>query len=193
MHSTDKLIKAKRIEGLIAQDFDHKVTMQLPKAYSRGIIPARRTQIPRPEHALQWPHLANIANQIAPYYDDVEIGILIGSDCPRAIMPCQIIPGDDDKPYAMRSDLGWGIVGRISQHCDEEDNEEDRIGVSHRMYTREVWEADVANPNKTCNFAVKTHVKEVINPFQVIKMFEMDFSERQANRQAALSQDDLKF
>ena len=113
-------------------------------------------------------------------------------------MPHQIIPGDDDKPYAVRSDLGWGITGRISQHCDEEDNQEDRIGISHKTYTCEVWEApsaeaDVANHNKTCNLAVKMHVKEVMNLFQVIKMFEMDFSERQTNRGVGLSQDDLTF
>ena len=114
-------------------------------------------------------------------------------------MPREIIPGEDDSPYALRSDLGWGIIGKISQPLSEEDGDEDEIGVSHRIYTCEAWEppdpqVDAVEPSKRgCNFSVKTNVKEVINPFQVMKMFEMDFSEKRANRQAALSQDDLQF
>lgn len=199
MHATDELIKSRKIGGLIVQDFKRQVTLPLPKAFSRKTIPAKRSHIPRPESALQWPHLEKIAAQIAPYQYDVEIGILIGSDCPRAIMPREIIPGEDDSPYALRSDLGWGIVGRISQPLSREDGEEDEIGVSHRVYTIEAREpldpqvgAEGLN-KRSCNFSVKTNVKEVINPFQVMKMFEMDFSEKRTDRQATLSQEDLQF
>ena len=108
MHATDEPIKSRKIEGLVIQDFHRQVTLQLPKALSREIIPAKREQIPRPESALQWPHLKKIVNQIAPYQSDIDIGILIGSDCPRAIMPREVIPGGDESPYALRSDLGWG-------------------------------------------------------------------------------------
>ena len=56
-------------------------------------------------------------------------------------MPREIIPGEDDSPYAMRSDLGWGIIGKISQSLDEEDEEQDRIGISHRIYTCDVTDS----------------------------------------------------
>ena len=198
MHATDEPIKSRKIEGLVVQDFHRQVTLQLPKAFSREIIPAKREQIPRPESALQWPHLKKIANQIAPYQCDIEIGILIGSDYPRAIMPREVIPGGDESPYALRSDLGWGIIGRISQPLAK-DNDEDEIGVSHRIHTCEVW--DTPNPledtsrriKKTCNFSIQTQVKEVINPSHVIQMFETDFSERRAAKQVSLSQDDITF
>ena len=49
-----------------------------------------------------------------PYCDDVEVGLLIGSNCTRAIVPREVIPGILDEPYALRTDLGWGIVGRVS-------------------------------------------------------------------------------
>ena len=113
-------------------------------------------------------------------------------------MPGKSIPGEDDSPYVLRSDLGWGIIGKISQPLSE-DGDEDEIGVFHRIYTCEAWEppdpqVHAAEPsNRGCNLSVKTNVKEVINPFQVMKMFEMDFSEKRANRQATLSQDDLQF
>ena len=100
MHATDELIKSRKLGGLIVQDFKWQITLHLPKAFSREIIQAKRSHIPRPESALQWPHLEKIAEQIAPYQKDV----------PRAIMPREIIPGEDDSPYALRSDLGWGII-----------------------------------------------------------------------------------
>ena len=137
MHATNELIKIRKKGGLIVQDFKRQVTLHLPKPFSHEIIPAKRSHIPRPESALLWPHLEKIAAQIAPYRNDVEIGILIGSDCPREIMPREIIPGEDDSPYALRSDLGWGIIGRISQPLSGEDGDEDDIGVSHRSYTIE--------------------------------------------------------
>ena len=153
MHATDELIKSRKVGGLIVQDFKRQITLHLPKAFSREIIPAKRSHIPRPESALQWPHLEKIAEQIAPYQKDVEIGILIGSDCPRAIMPREIIPGEDESPYALRSDLGWGIIGKISQPLSGEDGDEDEIGVSHRIYTIEACEpldpqADLEGLNK---------------------------------------------
>ena len=49
MHATDELIKSRKIEGLMVQDFKCQVTLQLPKAFAREIIPAKRSHIPRPD------------------------------------------------------------------------------------------------------------------------------------------------
>ena len=114
-------------------------------------------------------------------------------------MPGEIIPGEGDSPYALRSDLGWGIIGKIYQPLSREEGDEDEIGVSHPVYTIEACE--LLDPQvdaegfhkKGCKFSVTTNVKEVINPFQVMKMFEMDFSEKRTDRQETLSQEDLQF
>ena len=42
---------------------------------------------------------------------ECDIGLLVGYDCPRALAPREVIPGFDDGPYAVRTDLGWSIVG----------------------------------------------------------------------------------
>ena len=47
--------------------------------------------------------------------------------------------------------------------------------------------------SKTCNFSIKTQVKEVINSPQVIQMFKTDFLERVADSHASVSQDDIAF
>ena len=49
-----------------------------------------------------------------PYLQDVEIGLLIGASCARAIKPREVIPGMDDDPYAMRTALGWGLIGNLN-------------------------------------------------------------------------------
>ena len=63
----------------------------LPKTYTRDVIPARRSQIPRHETALKWPHLESIAGHLMPLDTEAEIGLLIGANCPRVIKPHEVI------------------------------------------------------------------------------------------------------
>ena len=113
MHGRDTAIPSEKVNGLLVQDFKCEVTIPLPNTFSAQTIPARREQIPKPETALNWSHMKKIAEQLMPYRDDVKVGLLIGSNCTRAIMPREVIPGRHDDPYALRTDLGWGIVGRV--------------------------------------------------------------------------------
>ena len=47
-----------------------------------------------------------------PYRDDIEVGLLIGTNCPKAIKPREVIPGADHDQYGIKTDLGWGIICR---------------------------------------------------------------------------------
>ncbi|KAK3748955.1 hypothetical protein QZH41_006841 [Actinostola sp. cb2023] len=107
-------IQSKKITGLTVRGVREEKDIPMPRVYTREVIPARRSQIPRPETALKWPHLKRITNDLMPYRGDVEIGLLIGLNCTRAIKPHEIIPGKDDEPYAKRTALGWGIIGVIN-------------------------------------------------------------------------------
>ncbi|XP_022085513.1 uncharacterized protein LOC110976501 [Acanthaster planci] len=40
-----------------------------------------------------------------------EVGMLIGYNCPQALAPRDTITGQDDEPFAIKTDLGWTIVG----------------------------------------------------------------------------------
>ena len=54
--------------------------------------------------------LVRIADQLMPYREDVEVGLLIGrANCARATPP-----GREDDPYAKKTALGWGVIGIIS-------------------------------------------------------------------------------
>ena len=92
----EKAIKSKRIEGLVVRGYNEVAEIALPKSYSRSSKPAKRSQIPRPESALNWPHLKKVAAKIMPLNEDIEVGLLIGLNCSRAIKPLEVIPGKQD-------------------------------------------------------------------------------------------------
>lgn len=171
MHGRDSAISSGKVNGFLVQDFTCQVTILLPNTFLVQTIPARKEQIPKPETALNWPHRKKIADQLMPYRDNVKVGLLIGSNCTRAIVPREVIPGNYDDPYALRTDLGWGIVGRVSWRPDYDG---DSFGVMNRIITRNIPELG----KRKCLFTLEANTKEVINPFQISEMLELDFSER---------------
>jgi len=153
--------------GLIVKGVFENRDVPLPHTYSREIIPCRRDQIPRPETAREWPHLERIVEKQMPYNGDVEVGLLIGLSC---IKPKEIITGNDNDPYAKRTDLGWGIAGKVRGV----DPKEVDVVTVHRTMIQEVI---INHEKKCCLLTIPTKVKEIINPEQVKKMFELDFNE----------------
>ena len=182
----EEVITCKRIDGLIVQGVNEGTTVRLPGAYTREDIPAKRGQIQRPETARNWPHLLCIADQLMPYREDVEVGLLIDANCARAIKPKEVIPGREDDPYAKKTALGWGVIGVVSPNK----NEEDDIHCScHRVTSLEV---QPSNGKRMCHFALKTQAKEVFAPAQLAKMLELDLNETSREEQP-LSLLDRKF
>ena len=104
-------IDSEVVEDLVIQPLHSDEDMQLPTCYTRKSIPCSRNSIPRRETALKWSHLTGIADQIPDYFESAEIGLLLGTSCSKAIKPHQVLPGKDDEPWAIRTILGWGIVG----------------------------------------------------------------------------------
>ena len=106
-----------------------------------------------------------------PYQNNVEVGHLIGLTCSKAIKPKEIIPGREDEPYAMRTALGCGVIGVIdpnrSVHTEGYD-----VSVN-RVISREAESEGQAR----IRFSLNTKIKEVVNPNQINKMMEQDFSE----------------
>ena len=158
------------------------------------MIPARRSQIPRHETTLKWPHLESIAGHLMPLDTEAEIGLLIGANCPRAIKPHEVILGNDDDPYVKRTALGWGIIGEIEPQGQDNSTADVKGDVfCNRIVTCEVQQAIQATSNKkVCHFALKMQVKEVLSPLQMSKMFTLDFSER-ATKEKSPSFEDRRF
>ena len=185
MHAIEK-IDTQRIDGLVVSRYDSKVDIPLPKTYTRTHIPGQRGQILRPETARKYEHLEKIADEIPPYEEHLSIGLLIGNNCVRALKPRSIVPGRSNDPYAIRTTLGWGVVG--ARNHGDHDSEIEVTAGCHRIATREILSEEASNgkfvPLKSC--------KEVMAPSAIKKMFEQDFSESQ-DANLAMSQEDLKF
>lgn len=187
--SKQTVIPSHKIFGLQVRGFYSSKKIRLPVTYSREFIPASLSHIPTPKTARAWTHLEHLADEIAPLID-CDVGLLIGYNCSQALLPREIVSGKDDEPFAVKTDLGWSIVGCVSPCIDYGD----AIGSSHRIVVRQV----TPTPQSPCDltsqvqYICRTQVKEIIVPTDVLKVLESDFSERNVE-DAHFSQDDLRF
>ena len=153
MHGIDTVV-TQAIEGLIVTDTEGQNDIELPKTYTRCDIPVSHQQIPDRTIVNQWPHLGHIADRIPVRNDSLEIGLLIGSNCPKALQPIEVIPTVENGPFGIRYCHGWTINGPL--YVTMNDN-----GMScHRIMINHV----------TCPH-------ECMVPKQVTKLFELDFNE----------------
>lgn len=185
--SGDEQVASNKIKDLVICGFNESESINLPPTYIKENIPARRGHIPRRETAQRWPHLKEIADKMMPYEKDVEVGLLIGISCTRALQPREVVVGKEDDPYAKKTLLGWGIIGQIDYFkCKEDESEALTV---HRVVTEE---RVVDQDHMKCMFALQSKVREVLDPIQVSKMFELDFNERGTDENT-LSYEDKRF
>ena len=145
------------VEDLIVSDINGNNPIYLPKTYTRDEIPFNVQQIPRPEIFEQWPNLRSVASRIDPFMPMLEIGLLIGSNCPLALGPLDIMPTPEAGPYACLLRHGWTVNGPLQINSCPGSNEKN----SNRILIHEV-----------------EHVKEALVPREILRMMELDFSER---------------
>ena len=93
--------------------------VKIPKAFWYFQVDAE--DIATPEKIAKWEYLDEILHEISQS-SDVEIGLLIGANCSKALEPNKIIPSRNGKPYAFRTILGWCVVGPVQKEVDLERN-----------------------------------------------------------------------
>ena len=167
MYAENRVVESQRVKGLSVRGFNNSLRISLPDAYTREIMPANRSHIPTPEMARMWPHL----EPIAEYLTDLkpcQIGLLIGYNCAQCQIHREVITPSGEGPFGQRTDLGWGIVGVV----DPYHSENDPIGVSHRIITKEIPLAAPDSQNSVM-FSLKTKVKEVISS-DILRLMEQN-------------------
>lgn len=189
MSSKKTIVHCKRIRDLQVRGIFSGDKITVPTTYTREFIPANKKHIPTPETAKAWSHLEHLTENIAPPMD-CEIGLLIGYNCPQALMPREVVCGEKNQPFAQKTDLGWSIVS----YGDPGEHEDDAIGVSHRIIVRQVTPElnSAVNLKDEVHFVCNTRIKEVVTPVDVLKVLESDFSER-VGEETPVSQEDLHF
>jgi hypothetical protein len=122
MTADSQTMQCMRLSDLKLRGYNCSTEIPLPSAYSHPSIPANKDSIPTAEVAQQWPYLKPMIHHLMPK-QNCEIGLLIGYNCPRALMPVEVIPSVGNGPYAQRTDLGWGVVGPISRNDGKYDSD----------------------------------------------------------------------
>ena len=156
LSSKQTVIPSHKLNGLQVRGFYSSKIIPLPVTYSRDFIPASLSHIPTSKTARAWPHLEHLAEEIAPLID-CDIGLLIGYNCSQALLPREIVSGKDDEPFAVRTDLGWSIVGCVNPRVDYGD----AIGSSHKIVVRQVTPRLQSSVNLTSQvqYICRTQVK----------------------------------
>ena len=119
--STSSTVSCKKIDNLRIWGYykTEAEAIDLPTCYSSPAIPSNKSHIPTKATAELWPYLSDIE---IPEMQDIEVGLLLGYNCPKASKPLQVIASDSgDQPYAQKTALGWAIVGcnvKLPESCD---------------------------------------------------------------------------
>ena len=163
------------IQGLVVEDLAGDVQVELPPTYSKEDIPVERQLIPRRDTTAEWTHLQHVAESLPEYLPDADVGILIGINCPRALKPLEVVTGGDIEPWAIRTCLGWSVVGYMGETTED----------TTCLYVSTEPQARVRH------FAFRVRAREV-HPEQLARMFDADF-DSQAEGETKISQDDRRF
>lgn len=167
------LVTTTVVHDLVVTDMEDKYPIEILRSYTRMEIPVTEQQIPTPELVEQWEHLRGVAKRIHKFIPNLEIGLLIGSNCPAALEPLEVVPRGDEGPYAMRLRHRWTLTGPL--HVKDSLNPSNVT--CHRIKAREV-----------------ESVKETVSPQAIQQMFELDFNDhRSGPDECSYFQEDKRF
>ena len=85
----------------------------MPRIYNRKHLPVDKKEVATPDKIEEWDYLKTISPEITQI-DDVEVGLLIGANCMKALEPLKVIASNTGGLYAYQTHLVWCIVGPIS-------------------------------------------------------------------------------
>ena len=164
-------VEAVVVKDLIITDTDGDNTVEISTAYTQPEILVNKEQIPTPEVVHQVKSLSGVTKEITQYRSDLEVRLLIRSNCPSALEPLEVVPGDRDGPFAMRVRHGWTASGPL-----------------------EVKEGSDSVTSNRIMICPVEKVKDLSLEQSMQRMFEVDFNDRDMDPDARVySQEDKKF
>ena len=102
--------------------------------YTRQEIPADHKQMPTSEIVSRIEHLKEIDGEIPAYDPEMEIVLVTGSNCPKALAALMVIPNDGDDPFALQLSHLWTVSSPVYVTTEPET----RKLTAHRSTVREV-------------------------------------------------------
>ena len=152
------------IEG---KQSDYWIT--LPRMFSQDDLPVASVEIATPENIQQWKYLHRIVPEMR-MDRNVDVKLLIGANCLKALEPEEVISSQGDVPYAFKTKSGCCVVGPISDgsyqnksHCNRITGEDHATGKVAKHH-----------------FAIPKDVKQDRISDLLKKLYAADFMENQA-------------
>jgi hypothetical protein len=100
-----------RVASLSVSDLRGDCTLDLGSVRARSELHISHGNRVTEEEVERWPHLRELPLHHAESH---EVTLLIGQDCPEALIPLSIVAGGKGEPYAIRTRLGWTVSGPVS-------------------------------------------------------------------------------
>ena len=141
--------------------------VKLPKCYTRLLLPADDNDIATPQRIEKWTYLTRIKHYLPEISERVVVGLLIGTDCPKALEPIEVIQSEGDGPYAYKTRLGWCVSGPMG------------IGRSNSFTCNRI------------NINVKENIKDLSLRDMIIASQSIDFHE--SKDEQSISMEDKRF
>ena len=104
------------VSDLIMTDYNGNNPICLPKCYSQQEIPV--DHYPMPEVLRNRESLKEAVDEMPDFMPNTPVGLLIGSNCSKALQPLKVIPSEGNGPFAVRYSHGWTINGPVEVHYD---------------------------------------------------------------------------
>ena len=107
-HITDGI----KVCKLTPEADEHQKWIKLPSSYINEEIPVDRSEIATPAKLKQWQYLEKLSNFLGGN-DNISVDLLNGANCVEALLPLEVIPSQQDGPYACMTILQWYVNGPI--------------------------------------------------------------------------------
>lgn len=203
MTEKSKMLQCKKFADLVIKGIFQGHEVNLPTCYGRPLVPSNGICFGS-EDIEDWPHLAKIRSSL-PSTQDCEVGLLIGFNCPEALAPIDSVVGVGNQPYAVRTVLGWSVVGPLKVEAPKNDDE---FGISHRIMTMPITSGCLPRrvdffgskhsfPNTVLSseevyVSHRVRAKEVL-PQDILNKLEDGFDTPDDRMTGQVSQNDMRF
>lgn len=101
----------RRASDFVIESIDNSCRLRLPTLIECDQLPSSKEEIPTPEVAKAYRHLADISHKLPPLEPNTDILLLIGRDLLSAHHVLDQRLGGPDVPYAQKLNLGWVVIG----------------------------------------------------------------------------------
>ena len=179
MDRSNHFVDSLKVKGLQVRGYHSSVAIDIPYAYTRSTIPGNKAHIPTPSKIKGWSHLNSIHNDLIEELN-IPIALLIGYNCPEALVPRKIIPAVGLGPFAEYTSLGCGVVGLLDSSQDG--------AVSNKVLTYEVSDSEgqLSHVSSVC---LRSSAKEIFSPQDLCSILERDFKDMELDAEAYSIQD----